>query len=408
MPKEGDSLKKILFITWDGVPGTYLEGLFLSIFKELIKRGYIVKILQFTWAEEGTLMPLKRKLNHYNIYYEYIIIKRGWPLKSGYLVSFLAGARRIREIITNERYNLIMPRSILPSLILLLSKVQDHNIRIVYDSDGFPHDERVDFQGWSSKGIPYKFYRFIERRIIHNSYSIITRSKKAKQILVERGGKGIDGKKIFVVHNGRDEEVFSIKQNLSIQKLFKEFKSNPEKLILIYIGSLGEKYLVKELLLFFDYIQKKRTTEIIFLTSNTKLIFENIKKLKVDAFNITVKQVEPEEVCNYLNIADVGLFFCKKTFSTLSVFPTKVSEYLLSGLPAIISKDIGDCNELAENNESVYLLSDYDDNSFENVLTWIDKIKNDFKLRQQAREFALERLTAGKTADEITKAFCIT
>jgi glycosyltransferase involved in cell wall biosynthesis len=77
-------------------------------------------------------------------------------------------------------------------------------------------------------------------------------------------------------------------------------------------------------------------------------------------------------------------------------------------VPAIISKDIGDCNELAENNESVYLLSDYDDNSFENVLTWIDKIKNDFKLRQQAREFALERLTAGKTADEITKAFCIT
>lgn len=45
----------ILFVTWDGPQVSYLEGLFLPIFKALKSAGIHVHVLQFTWAEQAKI-----------------------------------------------------------------------------------------------------------------------------------------------------------------------------------------------------------------------------------------------------------------------------------------------------------------------------------------------------------------
>ena len=52
-------MTNILFITWDGPQTSYLEGLFLPIFKGLAEHGHRIHVLQFTWANAEIVLRTK-------------------------------------------------------------------------------------------------------------------------------------------------------------------------------------------------------------------------------------------------------------------------------------------------------------------------------------------------------------
>lgn len=63
--------------------------------------------------------------------------------------------------------------------------------------------------------------------------------------------------------------------------------------------------------------------------------------------NIKVSTLKPEKAANALRNSDVGLNFRRACPSTKAIFPIKISEYLLSGVPVISSKNIGDLDKLS-------------------------------------------------------------
>jgi hypothetical protein len=52
-------MSNCLFITWDGPQTSYLEGLFLPIFKGLGEHGHRIHVLQFTWANADVVLRTK-------------------------------------------------------------------------------------------------------------------------------------------------------------------------------------------------------------------------------------------------------------------------------------------------------------------------------------------------------------
>jgi hypothetical protein len=54
------------------------------------------------------------------------------------------------------------------------------------------------------------------------------------------------------------------------------------------------------------------------------------------------KWVEPEKVSSYLSAADYGLLYREDSVTNKISSPVKFAEYLASGLPVIISKNVGD------------------------------------------------------------------
>ena len=49
----------VLFITWDGPGSTYLESLFLPIFRILAQSEIVFHVIQFTWADKYERGALK-------------------------------------------------------------------------------------------------------------------------------------------------------------------------------------------------------------------------------------------------------------------------------------------------------------------------------------------------------------
>jgi len=398
-------VNNILFVCWDGPNSSYMEGLFLSIFSKLNKtEGYTITFFQLSSSNNDQVEKRKKKLNDNNISYEHVKVYKGFPL--GFIFSFCAAVFKIRKIIKKCTIDIVIPRSIIPAFLLLLTGLRKKKFQIIYDSDGFPHDERVDFQGWKPSGLPYQFYRLIEFLIVHKSNAIITRSKRAKATLIARAGSRFNGNKIFVLWNGRDEESFKMLPFNERMKIRENLGIKQNELVFLYSGSVGEKYLSSEMLHFFDYIKRSGAkSAIIILTSQIKDIQNLALKEHLSLETFMIKQVSQGEVPDYLNIADFGLFFCKNCFSTKAVFPTKLSEYLLTGLPAIISKGIGDCDEIAMDKKGIYLLSSYTNKAFENLMKWAENIMEFAPtIRSENHEFALKYLTAEQTKQIIIKA----
>ena len=136
---------KVLFVTWDGPQVTYLESLFLPIFKQLLTRGFAFHVLQFTWGASERVAFARQACEQAGIGYKSVAIWRR-PTAIGALFTALAGARHIKKATQAHNIDVVMPRSILPALATMLA-LRNGQCRMVFDADGLPLDERVDFSG---------------------------------------------------------------------------------------------------------------------------------------------------------------------------------------------------------------------------------------------------------------------
>ena len=173
-------MKNILFITWDGPQVNYLENLFLPIFIALNEKGYQFHVIQYTWGNSNKPELECKKLN---VPYLRINVKRNLQ-PFGEFYTLLKSTLTIKKYIIDYNIDMLLPRSVFPLIpTLLLSKKS--NFKIVFDADGLMLDERVDFGSWTSKSFTYRFLRMVERNGINKADLVLTRTQKAKSILIE-------------------------------------------------------------------------------------------------------------------------------------------------------------------------------------------------------------------------------
>lgn len=187
----------ILFVTWDGQQTSYLESLFLSIFSKLKKDGYIFHILQFTWADEEKILKQKKACEELGFSYRSVNVWRK-PVSLGALFTSLKGLLDVRKAIDDFHIDIVMPRSTQPALSTLLALRKYSDVKFVFDADGLPLDERIDFAGQSPTSLVLRFLRDVERQAVIKSDHVITRSQAAIDILQARAGAGINNDKFNV------------------------------------------------------------------------------------------------------------------------------------------------------------------------------------------------------------------
>lgn len=360
-------MKKILFLTWDGPQVNYLEGLFLPIFIKLREEGFEFHIFQFTW---GNNSQIKELCKAENISYSSINVCRNIK-PFGEFLTILKSIPRIFKYIKNHSISTLMPRSIFPLLPCLIIK-KAKNINIIYDADGFFLDEKVEFENWSEKSLNYKILSLIEKNGFYKSELILVRTLKAKNIIFEKNS-GLVYDKINLISNGRNTALFKPTNNTIREKLKIELNQK----VLIYVGSVGEKYCINEMLSFFKE-SLKTFNHIIILTKNVSYINDLIM-IKYPELNnrVSVKSVENNDIPKYISSADLGLAFIKPTFSMKAVIPIKIGEYLLCGIPVLSTPNIGDTEEFITNEKCGHILSDFTIGAYSDALKWYNNYNVD-------------------------------
>ncbi len=334
--------RNVLFVTWDGPQVSYLEGLFLPIFARLNTEGFRFHVLQFTWdAHSGGVASACAAVG---ISYRRVDIWRGAGA-AGRLFSAVLGARHVRRAIRDFSIDLVLPRSHMPALSAMVAGGGLHT-SLIFDADGLPADERVDFGGLSSNGPLYKLLRRIEVEAVRRAEVVLVRTRRASEILAERSGAKAE--KFHVVTNGRDASMFRPAKLNERGSTRAELGLGAEVPLLAYAGSVGAQYCFPMMLELAAKVRLVRSdVRLLMLTGSPETARKEIASFGDRAeMWCVVRKVSPDEMPRFLGAADVGIAFRQQTFSMQAVAPIKIGEYALCGLPIVGTPGIGDTDWL--------------------------------------------------------------
>jgi len=326
-----------------------MEGLFMPIFQKISEReNFQFHVMQFTWADESRNTSIRKAAEKMGIHYTAQKVNRKPVASIGSFLTAASGTKKIKEYIWKHQIDMVMPRSTFPAM--MVNRLKGFEGQIIFDADGLPIEERVDFAGLKKGSWMYNFLKSAETQMLKNADTVITRSQKAIEIHLENIGKE-HLPKFSVVQNGRNTEAFRYDPEWR-QKIRKELGIQDEYLM-VYAGSLGPQYCLPEMLEIFEEFAKSEKTKFLILTGNLEFAEQHIPvHLKAD---VLLKKVRSDEVPAYLNAAHLGFALREPAFSMKGVAPIKLGEYLLCGLPVIASKGIGDTEEILANFENCFL-----------------------------------------------------
>jgi hypothetical protein len=380
--------KKILFISWDGPQTNYLESLFFPVFAGLQKTSnWRFEVVQFSWAnrdKQDQIAQIAR--NHGITFTHYFISRKPHPLW-GTLKTLFFGRRFLEKYIKQHQIQIIMPRSTFPAIMGKAIKRKSPKLTIIFDADGLPLEERVDFSGLNPHGKQYRFLKREETHMLKIADLVLTRTEKAKNLHLQNIGSGFT-KKFFTVRNGRDPSFFDI--NASDRQHFrKKLSLSPNQICMVYCGSLGPQYAWETMNQVFQTLLLSRPdSKFIILTQQDayiKIIHAGMPH------QIDIIKGQYTDIPKWLNAADIAFAVREPTFSMQGVAPIKIGEYLLMGLPTIASKGIGDSENLLKGKSFIHLFDSHKREEVKNVAMWIEKQR--FPKKEEIRNFALQHFT---------------
>ena len=391
---------KLLFITWDGPQVQYMEGLFFPIFKE-IKKNVPVEfhILQFTWKDEPQLTQTREKASELGFKYKAERVYRQPHPLLGSLITLMKGRFKIRKYISDHDIDVIMPRSTMPAIMVNSLMAGMGNKKVIFDADGLPIEERVDFRGLKKGGLQYRVLKKQESKMIQAADRVLTRSEQAVEIHTKNTGTAKN--KFFVVKNGRDADHFK-SDSAKRKRKRDELNIAENELLFVYCGSLGPQYGLDEMFRIFKKVHEEHGNAKFLVLTGSPDYLEG--KLPPDFKDrIMVASVPFEKVPEYLNTADFAFAIRKPTFSMKGIAPIKLGEYLLMGLPTIASQGIGDTEEILKGASGCFLFDHRDPDATSNAAGWVLKEKQID--REEIRSFGIEYFSLKESAESYIRAF---
>ena len=337
---------KVLFTTWDGPQVTYLESLFLPIFMRLANEGISFQVLQFTWGDAERIELARQACEQAGFGYEAISIWRR-PRVAGAMLTAVGGARYVKKAVLAHHIDVVITRSTLPTLATMLA-LRTSQCRMVFDADGLPLDERVDFAGQSPSGLAHRLLRDVEAQAVRRADVVLTRSSKAVEILQARAGAGTSVAKFHVVTNGRDAERFKPADAAESAQMRRNLGLTIDTPLIVYAGSIGPQYCMDEMIRFFVMVHDRRPdAHLLVLTGSPEAVQPVLDKHLHLNGCVTTLTVPAQDVPQYLGCADLGLALRQPSFSMQAVAPIKLGEYLLCGLPVVATAGIGDTEAIS-------------------------------------------------------------
>lgn len=391
---------RILFVSWDGPGTTYHESLFLPLLAHASSADDHVHVLQFSWASAQRSERNQALAEDLGLTYEnYEIAGTNDVLRIG--GALVGGIRRLAESVRNREIDVILARSIIPAAMILIVRLLVRRSRpaIIYDADGLPADERVEFAGWKERGLRHRTFRFVERIAVRTSAAVLVRSRSAKRIIRER--TACDVEKLIVVVNGREPDEFAPSAE-GITSARRKLGIADDAVVIVHQGSLGPQYMPDLAFSTFAALEHRlpRRSHCLVLTPSQNHLAVNALREKHRVRNLTVVEATPYDMGRLLMCADVGLAYRSPTLSQTTVAPIKIAEYLLSGVPVAYTARTGDMDDVLHPDTSVRITGVAQD--AEAVAQWaVDEVaanREAFRgacVRTGRKHFSIDRGAAG-------------
>ena len=387
---------RTLYLCYFGLREPLVQTQVLPYLRQLGEAGIEVSLLTFEpnkrrlWSPED-VEEWRTRLQVDGIHW-YFLPYHKRPSLPATVYDIAAGAWLASRLLCHNRIDVLHARSHVGAAIGTLAKKWSGG-SLIFDIRSFFPEEYVDAGRWPAGGFLYRLTKAAERRLFAAADGFVVLTTQARSILFP-GCLETDhlGRPVEIIPCCVDVNRFRAVDYLSKEYIRKEL-GLAKRRVLTYVGALGGWYLTQELAEFLAVARRHDPTtfSIILTQSPPEMITVPLKRLGVAAKDYLIRQVSPNEVPLYLKAADVGLSFIKACYSKLSSSPTKIAEYLASGIPVISNAGIGDLDRIIESDRVGIILRDLRQEAYLQALHKVDELLRDSDVSNRCRTSARKR-----------------
>ena len=312
-----------------------------------------------------------------------------WPSLPATIYDMAKGAWTIGRIMRREGVSILHARNHVPAVMSVLA-MRFHEAQLIFDIRGFMPEEYTDAGIWPENGYLYRGLKSVERYLLRVSDAFVLLTYKARELVFPGSGDtDVRGRPIEVIPCCVDFARFASVEQVSRESLRVELGLTGRRVI-VYLGSFGGWYMTDEMTDFLAAAHKEDPTtfSMILTQSPQQLVIDRMSSLSIEKKDFLVTAVTPGDVPRYLKAADIAISFIKPCYSKQSSSPTKIAEYLASGLPVVCNIGIGDLDQLIENNRVGVLLREFSQSAYLKALREIDGMRESENLTERLREVA--------------------
>jgi glycosyltransferase involved in cell wall biosynthesis len=386
-------VKKILYITYDGLTDPLGQSQILPYLKGLSAAGYRFTVLSF---------EKKDRYHREKEVVQQLTIDSGidwvpmWFTARPPVLSKLYDAVKMRRTAValhkQKKFAMVHCRSYGAADAGLYLK-KKFGIKFLFDMRGFWVDERVDGGAWNLQRpfyrLLYKKYKTKEAAYIAAADGIISLTEAGQQEI--ESWSSYAQNLLEVIPCSTDFGLFEVADDAKKEASRTKLGIGKEALVFSYLGSIGAWYLLDEMLQLFAQAKKTFPQAIfLFITAeDPALIIEPSKKYGIPASDLFIFSARRNEVPFYIAASDLNIFFIKQSYSKIASSPTKLGEILAMGLPVICNSRIGDVEKIVKTTDAGYVVEDFRKEDFDAALQAIPRLlsKNALDIRNKAMAY---------------------
>jgi glycosyltransferase involved in cell wall biosynthesis len=304
------------------------------------------------------------------------------------LYDIASGAVTALRLVRREGIDVTHARGYVPAAIGALAKWRAGG-KLIFDIRGFMAEEYVDAGVWPEGGLLYRLTKKAEKKLLEVADGFVVLTEKARKILFPGDG---ERRPVEVIPCCVDAKRFRAFDEESRDGL--RHKLNLEgRRVIIYVGALGGWYLTDEMAELMAVARRKDASafSMVLTQSPPEMINKRLSALGLSESDRLVKKVSPEDVPRYLKAADFAVSLIKPCYSKISSSPTKIAEYLASGLPVITNAGIGDLDDVIADDKVGVILDDFNVESYGRALEEMKLMLLDQGIADRCRDSARKR-----------------
>jgi glycosyltransferase involved in cell wall biosynthesis len=392
-------LKTVLYISYDGMTDPLGQSQVIPYLTGLANRGHHITVLSCEKRHHFALLRerCERAFAESGIEWHHVRYSKRPPVLSTYFD--LARMRHLgKQLVRMQRFDIVHCRTILSALVGH-SVARRLGAKLIFDMRGFWADERVEGSLWSLsnpiyRGL-YEYFKRKERQLFREADLVITLTRRAKEFIQSLGGEPGDVAEIAVVPCCVDTDHFSPEAVDAeiVSRHRRELGLASETFVLTYLGSLGTRYMLNEMMRFFAVVRREHQGArfLIVTQGDPAIIHSAALDAEVDPSAISIVSSTYEEIPNLIALADASVFFIKTGVSGKAVSPTKQAELLAMGIPVVCNAGIGDCDEILGNTGAGVVVDQMTEKAFQDAAAWL-RVRDGYS-GHEIRQLALDRLS---------------
>ncbi len=393
MHELGMAAPHTLYLCYFGLREPLVQTQVLPYLRQLVTAGIRVSILTFeprlseSWTSEE-IAAERQSLEAEGISWHYLKYHKR-PSLPATLYDIAVGTQTILGLMRREGVNILHARNHVPALMGAIAR-KFRPAQMVFDIRGFMPEEYTDAGVWPENGYLYRGLKRVERYLLRVSDAFVLLTEKARDIVFP-GCSDTDnlGRPIEVIPCCVDFERFGTIEQIAREQLRAEMNLTDRRVI-VYLGSFGGWYMTDQMTDFLAaaHSQDAATFSMILTQSPRQTVTDRMTSLGIAQENFLVNQVTPDEVPRYLRTADIAISFIKPCYSKQSSSPTKIAEYLASGLPVICNAGVGDLDKLINERRVGVLLGEFSRQGYLKALKDVENMRGEENLAERLRDVA--------------------